>query len=81
MKLRSILTGLFTVYIGSVSMAQKDPVFQKILEIGKTDNRTMQHLDVLCNRFGGRLIGSDAYENAAIWAASKREGYYVEKGD
>jgi len=31
----------------------------------------MQHLDVLCNRFGGRLVGSDAYENAAEWAASK----------
>jgi hypothetical protein len=26
----------------------------------------MQHLDVLSNRFGGRLVGSDAYENAVI---------------
>ncbi len=31
----------------------------------------MQHLDVLCNRFGGRLVGSDAYENAALWCASE----------
>lgn len=51
--------------------AQTDPVVEKIIEIGKTDNQSMQHLDVLCNRFGGRLIGSDAYENAAEWAAYK----------
>ena len=44
---------------------------ERIVEIGRTDNRTMEHLDVLCNRIGGRLIGSDAYENASIWAASK----------
>jgi hypothetical protein len=31
----------------------------------------MNHLDVFSNRFGGRLIGSDAYENAAEWAVSK----------
>ena len=50
---------------------QSDPVIKKIIEIGTTDNRTMDHLDVLCNRFGGRPIGSDAYENAAEWAAGK----------
>ncbi|MEN8227573.1 MAG: M28 family peptidase [Bacteroidota bacterium] len=50
---------------------QTDPVMTKIIEIGKDDNRSMQHLDILCNRFGGRLIGSDAYENAALWAGSK----------
>lgn len=51
--------------------SQEDAVVQRIIEIGKTDNQTMKHLDILCNRFGGRLIGSDAYENAAAWAASK----------
>ena len=58
------------VIVAGKSAAQKD-VVNKIIEIGKTDNQTMQHLDVLSNRFGGRLIGSDAYENAAEWAASK----------
>ena len=48
-----------------------DPVIAKIIEIGQTDNQAMDHLDILCNRFGGRPIGSDAYENAANWAAFK----------
>ncbi len=38
----------------------------------------MDHLDILCNRFGGRPIGSDAYENAAIWAASKFQEWGME---
>lgn len=44
-----------------------DQAISKIVKIGTTDNRVMDHLDVLTNRFGGRLIGSDAYENAAEW--------------
>jgi hypothetical protein len=53
------------------AFAQSDKVVKSIIEIGQTDNQTMKHLDVLCNRFGGRPIGSDAYDNAAEWAASK----------
>ncbi|MBO7269017.1 MAG: peptidase M28, partial [Bacteroidales bacterium] len=44
-----------------------DPVIGKVIEMGKTDNRTMDHLDILSNRFGGRLVGSDPYENASDW--------------
>ncbi len=51
--------------------AQNNRAVEKIIETGKSDNQTMKHLDVLCNRFGGRPVGSDAYENAAEWAASK----------
>lgn len=49
----------------------QDKVVKKIIEIGISDNQTMDHLDILCNRFGGRLVGSDAYDNAAEWCASK----------
>lgn len=58
--------------------AQADPVVERIIEIGKTNNQTMQHLDVLCNRFGGRLVGSDAYANASQWAASKFKEWGME---
>lgn len=42
-------------------------VVDKIIEIGTSDNKVMHHLDILTNRFGGRPVGSDAYENAAEW--------------
>ncbi len=48
-----------------------DPVITKMIEIAQTDNQTMHQLDVLCNRFGGRPIGSDAYDNAAFWVANQ----------
>ena len=58
--------------------AQTDPVVKKIIEIGKKDNRTMKHLDVLTNRFGGRPIGSAAYDNAAEWAGRKFKEWGLE---
>jgi hypothetical protein len=58
--------------------AQQAKVVEKIIEIGKTDNRTMHHLDVLANRFGGRPVGSDAYENAALWCASEFKKWGME---
>ena len=47
-------------------LAQK-AVVDKIIEIGHQDNQAAHQLDILTNRFGGRPIGSDAYENAAEW--------------
>lgn len=64
-----LLAFLFAFNIAAFSQSKQ--VVKKIIEIGQTDNQTMNHLDVLTNRFGGRLIGSDAYENAAEWAAYK----------
>ena len=66
-----IFSGLIHVSGQNPAAAEVDPVVERIIEIGLTDNRTMEHLDVLSNRIGGRLSGSDAYANAARWAASK----------
>jgi len=65
-----LLAGMLILSSG-LGFAQDKKVIKKIIEIGTTDNQAMNHLDVLTNRFGGRMIGSDAYENAAEWAASK----------
>ena len=52
----------------------QDAAVNKIIEIGQTDNQVMDHLDVLTNRIGGRVIGSNAYDNAVEWVASKFTG-------
>jgi cyclophilin family peptidyl-prolyl cis-trans isomerase len=62
---------LFTVPFSSIHaspQAPNDPVLAKIIETGKNDNQTTVWLDVLSNRFGPRVSGSDAYANAAQWA-------------
>lgn len=49
------------------AVAVEDPTVAKILEIASKDNQVMNHIDILTGRFGGRLIGSGAYEDATAW--------------
>ncbi len=70
-RLSTLFTVILVLLLNLSTYSQSKQVVKKIIEIGKTDNQTMKHLDILTNRFGGRLIGSDAYENAAEWAAHK----------
>ena len=76
-----MFTALLLVCMLSVSTssyAQSDSIANKIIKIAKTDNQAMKHLDVLSNRFGGRLLGSDAYENAALWCADQFKKWGLE---
>jgi hypothetical protein len=57
--------------VSLLTVDAQDKVVSKIIELGIADNQTMDHLDVLSNRIGGRLVGSDAYANATAWTASK----------
>jgi len=76
-KLLQIVT--IVVLVFSLTHAQ-DKVTKKILELGKKDNQVMRLLDEVCNRIGGRPIGSDAYTNACEWAVRefKKWGMEVE---
>lgn len=65
---------LLAILLASTAFAQ-NKVTNKIMEMGKSDNRTMEHLDILTNRFGGRPIGSNAYTNATYWVANLLEGW------
>jgi len=78
MKKALLLSFTLILFLGTDVFSQNDPVVDKIIEIGTTDNQVMDHLDILCNRFGGRPIGSDAYDNSARWAASKFEEWGME---
>ena len=67
LKLSAGVLGLCLMCMTSAFAQKNDPVIKKVIEIAQTDNQTMVHQDVLSNRFGGRLVGSDAYENAGDW--------------
>ncbi len=74
----SLLFALAMILLTGQSIAQTDKVVDRIIKIGQADNRTMEHLDVFSNRIGGRLIGSDAYENACLWAKAEMESWGME---
>lgn len=44
-----------------------DKYTDRIIKEGTENNRVWNHLDILTGRFGGRLVGSANYENAARW--------------
>jgi carboxypeptidase Q len=61
---------IILLLITNLAWSQTDPVIQKIIDLGKSDNRVMEHLDFLTNRFGDRMTGSDNYYSACVWAVS-----------
>lgn len=68
---RIFLAACIVFLFVNTATSQTNKVIENIIREGKSDNQVMHHLDILSNRFGGRLIGSDAYENAANWAAGE----------
>lgn len=79
---KSFLTSMVIVCcVLTMHLSAQESAVRKIIEMGQTDNQTMHHLDILTNRFGGRLVGSNAYENAAEWMARefKKWGLEVEQ--
>lgn len=59
-------------------LSAQDKVVQKVLELGKSDNRTMEHVDFLANRIGGRPIGSHNLQDAEQWAADQFRSWGLE---
>jgi len=72
--LRSIFLNIFLLSAISVS-GQNDPVVDKIIDLGKTDNKVMEHVNILTNRIGDRITGSDGYNNACTWAVSTMKSW------
>jgi cyclophilin family peptidyl-prolyl cis-trans isomerase/FKBP-type peptidyl-prolyl cis-trans isomerase len=66
---RSFVLNIF-LFSAIVVSGQNDPVVDKIINFGTTDNKVMEYIDFLTNRFGDRLTGSDGYYSACIWAVN-----------
>jgi hypothetical protein len=49
----------------------RNPEVQRIVSTAHEGSRVMEHLDVLCNRIGPRLTGSDNLTNACEWARGR----------
>jgi len=61
---------MIVVLVGPL-YGQTDSTIQRIIKLGQTDNRTIQWLDELTNRIGGRPIGSSNYAAAVNYAVMR----------
>ena len=87
MRKRAILFVTFVAVLASVAASPQaparpagDPVVQKIIELGTTDNRVMVWNDYASNRFGGRESGTNAYNDATEWAVWQFKQWGLEAG-
>lgn len=72
--MNKILIYAFTLFASAFaceSVSAKDKVVEKIITEGTTNPQVGDHLDILTGRFGGRLIGSAAFDDAANWMIHK----------
>ena len=58
--------------------AAQDKVVRSVLEMGRSDNRTMEHADHLANVIGGRIVGSAALTEAEAWVKEQFESWGLE---
>jgi len=64
----------FLAFLAAPVVAQDTDV-EKVIALGKSDNRVMEHLDHLVNRIGPRLTGSDNYQLSCEWAREQFERF------
>ena len=69
---------LFALLALPLGVWAQSAAVKKIMEMSREDNRVMEHLDVLCNRFGGRLVGSAGFENSQAWIVKQLEEWGLE---
>jgi hypothetical protein len=60
--------------------ASSDPQVRKMVALAGAKPRVMEWLDILSNRFGGRMTGSDAYTHAAAWSAAQLKQWGLQAG-
>ena len=68
MKHKALL--LLATLFAAFSLQAQDKVTKTVLELGKTDNRTMEHADYIARNIGGRIVGSHMLNHDEDWVAS-----------
>lgn len=76
--MKRILPVLIAAAMSAASLFAQDKVTQKVLELGRADNRTMVHADYISNNIGGRLVGTRNLQEAERWVASQFESWGLE---
>ena len=62
----------------ALNLNAQDKVTKKVLELGRTDNRTMEHAEYLSRNIGGRLVGTHMLNHAEDWVAEQFRAWGLE---
>ncbi|HET6204878.1 MAG TPA: M20/M25/M40 family metallo-hydrolase [Planctomycetota bacterium] len=74
MSSRRLLPFLPLLLAAPLALAQESDV-ERTIALGRSENRSMEHLDFLANRIGPRLTGSHNFRLACEWAREQFEKF------
>ena len=76
--MRKTFLSLLAVLAMALNLNAQDQVTKKVLELGRTDNRTMEHADYIARNIGGRLVGTHMLNHAEDWVADQFRSWGLE---
>nr|MCR5407909.1 peptidase M28 [Bacteroidales bacterium] len=62
---------LAAALLAALGLNAQDKVTKAILELGRTDNRTMVYEEYISRNIGGRLVGTHMLNHAEDWVAEQ----------
>ena len=62
----------------SLAANAQDKTVKAVLEMGRTDNRTMEHADYIARNIGGRLVGTHMLHHAEDWVVQQFRSWGLE---
>ena len=71
-------TLILAVLLAVLPLQAQDKVTKTVLELGRTDNRTMEHADYIARNIGGRLVGTHMLNHAEDWVAEQFRSWGLE---
>ncbi len=76
--MKKIFLSLTAVVLAALAVSAQDKVTKAVMELGRTDNRTMQHADYIARNIGGRLVGTHMLNHAEEWVVSQFKSWGLE---
>ena len=62
----------------ALTLGAQDKVTKAVLELGRTDNRVMEHASYISRNIGGRLVGTHMLHHAEDWVAEQFRSWGLE---
>ena len=76
--MRRLILFLAALLLAAPFGLSQDKVTKKVLELGRTDNRTLEHADYIARNIGGRLVGTHMLNHAEDWVAEQFRSWGLE---
>ena len=76
--MKRMIDFLLVVFLAAFTLQAQDKVTRSVLELGRNDNRTMEHADYIARNIGGRIVGSHMLHHAEDWVAGQFRSWGLE---